>query len=590
MRTRFFISKKGVSGKKNTEHSVDSRIDILFIFALCFVLIIVSRLFYIQIIEHSFYETLAIGQREISKKLLPVRGEIFAEDYSSGKIFPIATNQEQWFIYAVPKDIEDLDMVVEKLSTLLGIDPSTLKSKLDKASDPYEPLAHGIDDYKKEKIESFGIKGISFMSESARLYPMKEYASHITGFVGYSNDKRVGQYGIEGEFEKILAGTQGKLISEQDAGGRWIMIGRRSLQEAKNGESIVLTIDSTLQNTACKKLFDSVQRHGADKGSIIIMNPKTGAILSLCNYPTFDPNIYNEVSDLSDYNNLAVSGQYEPGSVFKAFTMASALDLGKVTPNTTYKDTGSVSVAGYTIKNSDEKANGIQTMTQVLENSLNTGSIFAVKQVGNQAFYEYVQKFGFGELSGIDLPSEPRGNISSLESGKDVYAYTASYGQGITVTPIQLITGYAAIANGGKLMKPYIIKEIRKPNGAVKVTEPQIRRQVISESTALTLGAMLVSVVKNGHPKRAGVKQYFIAGKTGTAQVPDASGGYATGKHKDTFIGFGPINDPQFIMLAKMDNPKDVPWADSSVAPLFGEIAEYLLHYYQIPPDDTEKK
>src|SRR3989338_3046098 len=578
------------SGKSQSSDWSIYRINTLLGLFVLFLLLIIGRLFHLQVLEHSFYEALASGQHEIYKKLIPVRGQILAQDFHTGETFPVATNQELAQFYAVPNQIEDVDAAVTALAPLVSLDEDMLRERLSKENDTYEPLINGVDDRLKEKIDALNLPGIHSVDESMRFYPLKNLASHITGFLGFKDERRVGQYGLEGFFEEQLAGTPGHVVSEQDTGGNWITIGKRTLEEAKDGDDLVLTIDYTLQFSACSALAEAVEKHGADQGTLIIMNPKTGAILTLCNAPDFDPNTYSKVEDIAQFNNSAVSQAYEPGSVFKPFTMAAAMDLGKVGPNTTYTDTGSVKVASFTIKNSDREAHGLQTMTQVLENSLNTGTIFAVQQMGNDAFYEYVQRFGFGQGTGAEFPAEAPGNISSLATGKDVYAYTGSYGQGLTVTPLQLITAYAAIANKGALMKPYIIAEVVRPNDARIKTEPQVVRQVISQETAVTLAAMLVNVVENGHPKRAGVAGYFLGGKTGTAEVPGADGSYAAGLHKDTFVGFGPVHDPAFVMLAKMDNPRDVQWADSSAAPLFGQVADFLLDYYQVPPDEDEQQ
>ncbi|MDD5291368.1 MAG: penicillin-binding protein 2, partial [Patescibacteria group bacterium] len=329
----------------------------------------------------------------------------------------------------------------------------------------------------------------------------------------------------------------------------------------------------------------------ADGGSIIVMDPKTGAVIAMCSYPDFDPNNYDQVKDINIFNNPAIFAQYEPGSVFKPITMAAALDQGKVTPETTYKDEGQVMITGWPkpIKNSDFDSfggHGEVNMTSVLENSLNTGAIFAMQQTGADVFANYVKNFGFGENTGIELSGEASGDIRNLTVAKikPIDAAVASFGQGISVTPIQLVGAYAAIANGGILMKPYIVKEIDHPDGTKDITEPKEIRRVISEKAATLLGGMLVNVVEEGHGKKAGVKGYYVAGKTGTAQVPKKDGlGYQSGVNIGSFAGFAPADDPQFAMLVRIDHPRDVSWAESSAAPLFGEIAEFLLQYYQVP-------
>jgi len=269
--------------------------------------------------------------------------------------------------------------------------------------------------------------------------------------------------------------------------------------------------------------------------------------------------------------------------------MAMALDQEKVTPETTYNDTGRVVIAKYNIENSDRKSNGVQTMTNVLEKSLNTGVIFAMRKIGSDKFKEYVKFFGFGEKTGIELEGESGGDMKNLvkeKGNKELYAATASFGQGIAVTPLQMVNAFAAIANGGILMKPYVVQKIIKNDGSIVETQPRQMRRVISEKTAMLLGGMLVNVVENGHGQRAGVKGYYVAGKTGTAQIPKKNGrGYEERAHIGSFAGFAPANNPRFTMLVRIDHPRDVEWAESSAAPLFGEIAEFILNYWQVPAE-----
>lgn len=573
-------------GRKKSRFSRIQFMTVIFIFCM---VVIVFRLFSLQVLQHSFYKALAEGQHAISKMLQPDRGEILSYDHYSDEPHSVATNVDVNLLYAVPKNIEDPESVAEKLISYVSLEKEELLLRLSKKDDVYEPLEHNVSDEKWEEIEKLDLPGIEATSERTRYYPEKDIFSHITGFMGYSDDKRVGQYGIEGYYDEELAGEQGMLKSEQDASGRWITVGETTLVSAKDGDDIVLTIDHAVQFFVCDKLAEAVQKHGASEGSAIVMDPSTGAILAMCNAPVFDANNYSDVEDIETFINSAVSDQYEPGSVFKPLAMAAALDMGAVTPSTTYEDTGEVKIDSYTIRNSDLKANGIQTMTNVLELSLNTGAIFSVQQIGNENFYKYVQKFGFGEKTGIELEGENSGNISSLATLRDIYAATASYGQGITVTPIQMISAYAAAVNGGQLMKPYVVEKIIKENGFEVKTEPQMVRQVISAETSRVLRAMLVSVVNKGHAARAQIPGYFVGGKTGTAQIAKTNGlGYEANRHNDTFVGFTPVDNPRFVVLTKINDPKDAAWAESTVVPLFGEIGKFLVDYYQIPPDEVE--
>jgi cell division protein FtsI/penicillin-binding protein 2 len=326
-----------------------------------------------------------------------------------------------------------------------------------------------------------------------------------------------------------------------------------------------------------------VTKNGADSGDIIVMNPKTGAILAIASYPDFDPNNYGKVTNPSVFNNQAVTGSYEPGSVFKALTMAAAIDEGKITPDTTYVDTGHVKVDNFDIKNAEGGARGVQTMTQVLDWSLNTGAIFAENQLGNPDFLKYIKAFGFGVPTGIELP-ETKGDLTGITKGNVEVNYdTASFGQGISVTPIQMVQAYGALANSGRMMRPYIIQSKIYPDGTIKNTQPAVVNQVISTSTANTVDAMLVDVVENGFGKKAGVPGYFVAGKTGTAQVVQ-NGKYIKDDNIGSFIGFAPVENPQFVMLVRVDHPRDASFAESTAVPPWGQLAQFILNYMQIPP------
>jgi cell division protein FtsI/penicillin-binding protein 2 len=436
-----------------------------------------------------------------------------------------------------------------------------------------------------ERVE---IKGISYNWHTYRFYPEGSIGSHISGFAFYDDhDVIKGSYGLEGFFDKELTGVPGSIRSEKSAGGSAIIVNNREFNKPVNGSDIILTIDRSVQFAACTRLNAAVARHGADGGSVVILDPKTGAIMAMCSSPDFDPNNYNDVKDIAVYNNPAIFDQYEPGSIFKSMTVAAGLDAQKISPESTFEDKGVVKIAGFDIKNSDKKAHGVVTMTYALAESLNTGMIHIARQVGLPEFKSYLVNFGFGEKGGIELGGEAKGDIRNLDDKKhkELYTYTASYGQGISVTPLQMVTAYGALANGGQMMKPYLVKEIIQEDGRKVSTQPQVIRQVVSERTANLVSGMLVNVVESGHGKRAGVAGYYIGGKTGTAQVPRKDGrGYEEGKHIGSFAGYGPIEDPAFVMVVRINNPRDVMWAESSAAPLFGEIAEFILNYKQIPP------
>ncbi|MCU0680280.1 MAG: penicillin-binding protein 2 [Planctomycetes bacterium] len=437
------------------------------------------------------------------------------------------------------------------------------------------------------------IKGIDFTINRYRYYPEKEIGSHLMGFVSWANNgDGNGNYGLEEFFNDELRGQSGHIKSER-AGSKSVMIvNDREYQKPISGEDLVLTVDRSVEFSVCQKLTEAAKKHEADSATAIVVEPKTGAIVAMCSYPEFDPNNYRDIEDIKYYNNPAIFYQYEPGSVFKVITMASAINEGKVTPDTTYNDEGKIMINGWPkpIRNSDFETHGphgVVDMSTVLEFSLNTGAIFAMKQIGVTTFTDYVKKFGFGEKTGIELGPESGGDIRNLlrEKVREVDAATASFGQGITSTPLQMVMAYAAVANGGILMKPYIVKEILHQDGTKVTVQPQQVRRVISEKTADLVKAMMVNVLEKGHTPKGQVKGYFVGGKTGTAQIADPSGGYYASRFNHTFIGIAPIDDPKFVILTKFENPKDVRFADSSAAPLFSDIADFLLKYYKIPKE-----
>lgn len=562
-----------------------SRHFILAIFFLLLTAAVIVRLFSLQILAHEVYQNLAENQHQLFQRLIPVRGEISVQESKNGKTVPVVTNIEKDLVYAVPSEITDKEKTAATLGKFLDIPKAEILQKFSDDSRKWVAVKKALPESVSLAVQKLKLPGIYLQAETYRLYPENDFASQVLGFLGYRGDQRTGQYGIEEFYEKLLAGRAGTLVQDKDVAGRWITGGVRKLQPAEDGANIVLTVDRAIQFKAESVLKAAVQNTRADSGSIVIMKPKTGAVLAMANFPSFDPNEFNKVTDQAAFRNLAISDAYEPGSVFKPFTMAAGLEAGAITPDMTYEDTGSVTLGDFVIKNALNKIHGVQTMTQVLEQSINTGAIFVQRLIGKDKFLAMVQNFGFGSPTGLTLPGEAGGDINNLLKGGEVHYATASFGQGITVTPLQLAQGFAAIANQGKLMKPYIVQSIRYANGRTATTTPEAVRQVIYPKTANTLAAMLVSVVEVGHGKRAAVPGYYIAGKTGTAQVARTDGkGYDPDINIGTFGGFGPVDDPQFAMVVKIVRPRAVQFAESSAAPVFGQLAQFLVNYFQIPP------
>lgn len=578
------------SGRERA-HSGERIAWLMWIFASLGVLVIL-RLGYLQVMEHGTYSLLASDQHDLATKLLPTRGQILIKDKSDGALHPLATNKLAYLVYAVPREMKDAVAVAHALATTLALPDVDLVTKLTKRpNSAYELIAKDVAPNVADQIREQHLEGVGFIKTTGRLYPEELMSGQLIGFVSQDAKGGIrGQYGIEGSFEEELAGTPGSLIAEKDASGRRLAIGTNTLIQAKNGSDIVLTIDRSIQFKACSVIQAAVERHRADGGSIVIMNPQTGAIIAMCSSPDFSPAEYSKISDLNVLNNPATFTPYEPGSIFKPVTLAAGIDAEKITPKTTYVDKGVEEIDDFKIKNSDGQTRGVQTMTQVLDESLNTGTIFVQRQLGKELFKRYVEAFGFGTTTQIELVPEAKGNIKSLEKKGSIYAATASFGQGITTTPVQMVASFAALSNGGRLMRPYIVDEIIHPDGTRERTKPlEVRRPISSRASRLITG-MLTSAVENGHGKQAGVPGYWVAGKTGTAQVPRTDGlGYQKDVTIGSFAGYAPASDPKFVMLVKIDHPRDVQWAEESAGPVFGEMAKFLLTYLQVPPERTAK-
>jgi len=571
-------------------HNRNWRTNLILIFIFIFGAAIISRLFFLQILKHKLYQAQALGQQAGFTSIVGSRGEIYCENSqqtkgvdSSGESKSLAINKEEWTISALLSEVEDKSVFAETLSqNNIGQTKEEIISELD-GGDSYVVIKKGVLEDELEKLQELNLKGLQWESESDRYYPQGELASGILGFLG---GEGVGQYGIEGYYEDVLKGDSG--IKEEKRG--LDLIFSADDEVSLNGSDIYLTIDYNIQFEAETLLKEAKEKYNIDSGQIIVIKPDTGKILTMANYPSFDPNEYSKVTDMDVYQNGSVQKLFEPGSIMKPFIMAIALNEGKITPETTYVDTGSLSFGTKAIHNFDNKVYGQQTMTQVLENSINTGAVFAEEQVSHQTYLSYLEKFGFTKKTGIDLQGEVYSrNETLMNNAPDMNIATSAFGQGIELTPIQIVRGFCALANGGKLIKPYIVEKTANDIKEVN-TEPQISEQIISKQTTSQLTSMLVSVVDNGFNKVAKIPGYYLAGKTGTAQVPLTTGkGYDADKTIQSFIGFGPAYNPQFLILVKLDNPK-VSKSSLSAVPIAKELEQYLINYWQIPPDyDTSK-
>ena len=526
---------------------------------------LVFNLYDLQINHGQEYLALAERSFRTGEKRYPDRGVVYLMD-KYGKELAAVTNKNFQKIYVSPKEIQDYSEAAHQLSIILGVPAEELAPKLEGSGpkDDYQLLTRKAEDGIVEKVFEANIKGVYIGDDPARYYSFGNMAAQVLGFVSPNEDDSgsSGKYGIEKYYDEKLGGVPGEISD----GGKLI--------PPVPGKSLILTIDPNIQTESERVLAKLVDDFGAKRGSVIVQEPSTGKILAMASDPSFDPNVYSK-SNISNFLNPVTQEIYEPGSVFKIVTMAAALDAGKMTPDTKYNDTGKLVIYDKTIQNWDLKAHGMVTMTNVIEQSLNTGAAFAEKKLGHAAFLAYLKKFGFDEKTDIDLPGEVRGNLKSVGPKSPEVAYaTASFGQGVAITPIEMISAVSAIANGGKLMRPYLNSEMA----------PQTIREVIGQKAVSQITGMMVSAVDKAEV--AHIKGYSIAGKTGTAQVPER-GGYSD-KVINTYVGFGPASDPKFVILIKLDEPQGAPLAGQTVVPAFRSLAQFIFNYYNIPPDRVE--
>jgi len=564
---------------KNQPNEQLARITIVMIVTVGFFVAVGVRTFAKQIMQHDYYLALADNQQVWQSEQKARRGQIYD---TNG--YPLAINLSLPALEVVPNQVDDSEYTARKLSLVAHLsreEELELRDKLDDNLMYLPPLKHKLGTDEVEKIRELDLPGVLLIPEDWRYYPEGQLASQI---LGYLNTEGEGQYGIEGFFNAELMGSSGFVETYKDRTGRVITDNEKVLSQVQQGVNLYLTIDRSVQYFVEEKLKKAVEDFQADSGSVVIMDPKTGEIIAMANYPTFDPNEYFKVDNYQNFNNGVVSNSWEPGSVFKPLTMAMAIDKGMVTPETSEEFGASIKVLDREIWNSEKRPYGRETMTQVLENSDNVGMVWVGQKIGINNFYDYLYKFGFGEPTNIDLDNEAVGLVVDKSLVSEVDMATMTFGQGIAVTPIQLVAAVGAVANGGHLMKPYIVDKIMTVDGKEVDIEPEMVRNVINPTTSNSVAAMMVSVVENGHGKQAQVPGYYVAGKTGTAQVP-VNGVYDPHKTIGSFVGFAPAFDPVFVMLVKIDIPKTTEWAESSAAPLFGEIAEFLLNYYMVPPE-----
>ncbi|RIK46396.1 MAG: penicillin-binding protein 2 [Chloroflexi bacterium] len=558
----------------------NNRVVVLFFVFLLFIALIGYRITAVQVVRSGELEEVARAERTDSESVPARRGEIF-----DARGQRLATNMPATRLSAVLAEIQDKAAFAAAIAPLIDRSAEDVLAALEQPGAAWVVLARRLNPEVTERIRALGLAGVFLDPEPSRVYPFGELASHVLGFTTYD---MAGAYGLEGEYDAVVGGSAGTLVAELDGSGNIIGISPSRFAPPIDGSDLVLTIDSAVQYIIEDVLEKTIAAQGAEGGTIIVQDPRTGAILGMASRPAYDPNAFVAVDDASVFLNPAISFVYEPGSTFKSIVMAIGLDDGVVTPDTIHNDApGYVEVPGFPpITNNNGRVWGDETMWNVLEHSTNLGAIFVAERIGRDRFYQRLTDFGIGMPTGVDLQGEEAGilTLPFTDGWNDVLFYTNAFGQGVAVTPLQLTNAVSAIVNGGRLMQPYVVAQVRHADGTTESHQPVVVRNVISERTSEQMRLMLESVVVNGTGTYAAVAGYRIGAKTGTAQVPSPDGGYIEDATIASIVGFAPVEDPRFTVLVKIDWPKESPWGETVGGPALAEVFARLFDLYGIAP------
>ena len=560
-----------------------SPIHILSIGIIVMALILIVRLYTIQIIKGEHFSEKSQKQYSNQKRDENFDRGLIIFSYKDGRDFFAASNQTGFNIAIDPSNIENAEDIYQKINTIMPLDREIFFQRANKKDDPYEEIIKRVPEDIGLQIADLKLKGVILEKTRWRFYPGNEMAGQILGFIAEKDGQLRGQYGLERYYDDVLKKDTANLYSNIFV--EFYSGLKKTFGEGKFNGDIVTTIEPNVQ-TYIEEVIANVQKEWNSKNTgIIVMNPHTGAIVAMGQYPTFNLNDFGDVESVSQYNNNTVEDVYEMGSIIKPITVAIGLETKAITANTTYNDQGSMTLNNRTFYNYDHKVRGVVDMQTVLNNSLNTGVAFIVNQVGTERFVNYMKRF-FEEETGIDLPAEGSPLISNLESLREIEAATASFGQGIAISPIQTIRALASLGNGGYLVQPHLVKEIRYEYSVTRKIGQEEPEKIFSKETSEEISRMLTKVVDDallgGSVK---MDHYSIAAKTGTAQIPQPGGGYYEDRYLHSFFGYFPAFDPQFIVLLYTVEPKGAQYASGTLTAPFIDIAKYLINYYEIEPD-----
>ncbi len=562
------------------------RVRIILVCVILFALLIVGRLYHVQILNGEEYTDRAERQYLRPGKNLFDRGSIFFTNKDGSKV-SAATIKRGFGIALDPRVLEHPDEAYYMLKDYLPLDEEDFLHRAAKQNDAYEEIAHKVEAEIGGNIKARQVEGVNVIREQWRYYPGNSLASHVIGFVGYDGDNRVGMYGLERKFNDVLTREDGG-ASLNFFAELFTSLGETLFEsDTERDGDLVLTIEPTVQLSLEDTLQDIKDEWGSKTIGGIIINPKTGEIYAMAAYPTYNLNEYGAVDDPVVYKNPLVENVYEMGSIIKPLTMAAGIDAGAVSPTTTYYDGGTLTLDGYTISNFDGKGRGTVSMQEVLSQSLNTGVAYVVDKMGHEAFKRYMLGYGLGTTTGIDLPNESSGIITNLTSPRSIEYATASFGQGIALTPIQTVSALSVLANGGTRITPHVVKAIDYKAFPTAAVSPKVGDEVLSLSTSLTISRMLVEVVdkalRNGEVKK---EHYSIAAKTGTAQIAKSgSRGYYDDRYLHSFFGYFPAYDPTFLVFLFHTEPVGARYSSETLTKPFIDLTDFLINYYEVPPD-----
>lgn len=585
------IRKSKIFSMSSYPKTIETRLRMMGVLVLLLNIVLLWRLFDIQVIKHDHYVAMAQGQQRFEQTQIAQRGRIYVHDSSidSNIYYPLAFDVKKFSVWVVPHQVSKKEKTAKELSELLAMPEKDVFDRINNDKLYIPPIKKYLSLDEANQVKAKKIPGVFVMPEYNRYYPEGNLGSHLLGFV---NSEGQGKYGFEGRYNDELKGTSGEVKGEKDTLGR--VINLLEQKDPQDGTSYVLTIDRSVQYFVEKKLAEAITEYQADSGSVVIMDVKTGGILSMASLPSYDPNNFRDYAkdNAGIFVNPIIAHLYEPGSIIKPITMASAIDAGVLTPETKEVFDWHVWVDGFEIKTAERKAFGEEDMTQVLQNSDNVAMVWVSEKLGKDNLYKYLKSFNFFDKTGIDLDTEGVGYTPPFKHWKDINRSTISFGQGISVTPMEMVAAYAAIANNGVYLSPHIVDKMIFADGTEKKIEKQEGQRVIKPETSKQVGEMLYNVVEHGHSWRAKVPGFKIGAKTGTAQIPKPEGGYeenesGLGIFIHSLAGFAPVDDPRYAMLVKLDKPKTAKYSENTAAPLFGTISNFLLNYhYRLAPTE----